>query len=46
MKGLKDTLLCYEDLHGLAKGMLYVGMSRAQSCLYVLGEETILETIC
>ena len=46
LKGLKDTLLCYEDLHGLAKGMLYVGMSRAQSCLYVLGEETILETIC
>lgn len=45
LDGLKDRLSKKIDPHALAQGLLYVGLSRAQSYLYVVGRRQVLSEI-
>ena len=45
LDGLKSRLSKKIDPHSLAQGLLYVGLSRAQSYLYVVGTKSVLSKI-
>ena len=45
LDGLKSRLSNEIDPHSLAQGLLYVGLSRAQSYLYVVGTKSVLNRI-
>ena len=45
LDGLKNRMPKKIDPHALAQGLLYVGLSRAQSYLYVVGTKSVLSKI-
>ena len=42
LDGLKSRMSKKIDPHALAQGLLYVGLSRAQNYLYVVGTRSVL----
>ena len=45
LDGIRERMSANIDLHNLAQGLLYVGLSRAQSYLYVVGTRNVLSKI-